>query len=442
MGSINFYLKKAEKGSGKSLIYLQYYYHGKKLTYSTKQTIDPKNWLKGKQRVKSNNQTTEDGKHSLNELLDNLETVLENAYNCEIKNGVPLPNTLRKYLDDFFNQNDIAELKEKNKPTLFNLIDRFISGEIKGKKGREHSEGSLDNYHAAKQHLTAFQDKYKYRIDFETITLDFFYSYITFLKNEYTYKPKGNNSKKVIGLSHNTIAKDITYLKTFMNKAISLGYTTNLAHKHEDFSYTEIETDAVYLKEKELIDLFNFEIDNLKLDNTKDLFIFGAFTGLRFSDYSNIKPENIIEEEGDLYIKIRTQKTKELVYIPCHPIVLQIFNKYSDSTNKLPKTISNQKFNEYIKEVCKLAGMIEKGRLADNPNKELWECVSSHTCRRSFSTNLFLDGIEPRMIMKITGHKTDKAFMKYIRVSKLDTAKKLGKHIKESWSRKFMRVAA
>lgn len=450
MPTVNFYLKTKEENTGKCLIKLRFKYSGHDLVYTFGESIDPgkklkdgnyENWSVKKQRVKSNTQTTKDGDHSLNDLLDSLEEVLQQAYKAELKNGVPLPSTLKKYLDDFRNQNKIAAEQDKSRPTLFNLIDRFVSGEIKGKKGREHREGTLDNYAACKAHLMAYQEKYNYRVDFDTITLDFFHSYTNFLKKHYTYQPGGKTSQKVKGLSHNTIAKDITFLKGFLNKAVSLGLSSNLVHKHDDFSFSEKETDAVYLKENELIDLFNFKIDNSKLEHTKDLFTFGAFTGLRFSDYSNVKPENIIKEDGDLYIKIRTQKTGELVYIPCHPIVLQIFEKYSERPNRLPKTLSNQKFNDYIKDVCKLAGMTEKGRLTTDPDKELWECISSHTARRSFATNLFLEGIEPKIIMKITGHKTEKAFNAYIRVSKLDTAKKLSAHMKKRWSEKLMRVA-
>ena len=73
--------------------------------------------------------------------------------------------------------------------------------------------------------------------------------------------------------------------------------------------------------------------------------------------------------------------------------------------------------------------------------KELWQCVSSHAARRNFATNLYLDGYPTLEIMKITGHKTEKAFMRYIRVSKLDAAKKLSAHMKKRWSKKLLKVA-
>ena len=187
--------------------------------------------------------------------------------------------------------------------------------------------------------------------------------------------------------------------------------------------------------------MYALKITNKKLEEVRDHFIFGAWVGLRFSDFSNIKTENIIQIDGDYFIKMITQKTKELVIIPCNPVVMEIFDKYADRPNKLPKTISNQKFNYYIKDVCKLAEFNEKGRVSSRPKDILAELVSSHTARRSFATNYYLQGFPTIDLMKITGHKTERSFLKYIRVSKLDTAKRLSEHIKTNWSRKLLSVA-
>src|SRR5450631_2396652 len=129
MGTVNFYLKKAEEVSGKSLIYLQFLYNGTKLVFSFGQSIDPDDWKPGKQRLKKNTATTADGKFLVNELLDNLEKECLTAYNTEIKNGIPTPPVLRKYLIDFMNQNS----DNPESPTLKKLIDRFLKNEIKYK---------------------------------------------------------------------------------------------------------------------------------------------------------------------------------------------------------------------------------------------------------------------------------------------------------------------
>ena len=424
MAGVNFYLKKAEETTGLSLIYLQYKYSGHRLVYTFNQTINPKHWDSKKQRVKATKQTTTaDGKYLLNDLLDNLERELLTAYNKEVKNGIPNPSTLKQYLQNFIRQNNETE----KKPGLYELIDRFISNEIKH-KGRNKADNTIDKYKTVKSHLQEFETKTRYKIDFDTITLDFFYKYLTFLQG-----------KK---LATNTIAKDVQVIKAFMNEAIDQSLTTNLQHKNKKFTASWEEIDAVYLSEQEILKLYEFDLSNNKrLEGVRDLFVFGCCVGLRYGDYSDIRPENIIKEGKDHYIKMNTQKTGGLVIIPCSPLVMQIFKKYEHNPNKLPESKENQPFNRDIKEASKLAGMTEKGRLIDKPGMELWECISSHTARRSFATNLYLEGYPTIEIMKITEHKTEKAFMKYIRVSKLDAAKRLSKHMQMRWSEKIMKVA-
>lgn len=428
---IHYRLKPLDK-NGRQLIYLDFAYNKQRLRYSFGQFVDPKDWNDKKELVKNKQATTDDGKFKLNDLLESLKKVCSKTYNESLKNGIPEPEVLRTAMDAFINQNH----NDVSKPTLYSLADRFVSGEIKN-KGKEKSQSSLDNYAAVLKHLKEFEVVKKYRIDFDTITLDFFYSYITFLRSK--------------NLAVNTIAKDISILKVFMGEAVDMEYTDNLKFRHKKFSFNEEETDQIYLKEEELHQLYRFDLSkNKKLEQVRDLFIFGAWVGLRISDYSNIKRENIKQIDGDYFIDMTTQKTKDQVIIPCNPVVLEIFEKYSHNPNKLPKAISDQKFNEYIKEACKLAGeddinpvksMIEKGRLNSKPELMLWQCVSSHTCRRSFATNYYLQGFPTIDLMKVTTHKTERSFLKYIRVSKLDTAKRMAAHIKENWSKKLLRVA-
>lgn len=419
---VHFRLKPKDK-DGNCLIYLQFVYRGNRLFYSFGQTVKPENWNTNKQRVKNKQATTTDGKFALNDLLDNLQAVCEKTYNESIKSGIPEPDTLKKALQDFINQNH----SDTGKPTLYTLAERFISGEIKN-RGKDKSKASLNNYRSVVIHLKSFGTAKKYKVDFDTINLDFFYSYVTYLR-------------KTLKLAVNTIAKDISILKVFMGEAVDLGYTDNLQFKHKKFSFTEQETDQVYLTEQELNTLYKFKCKSDKLEQVKDLFVFGAWVGLRFGDYNNIKPENIRKYEDGYFIDLITKKTNERVIVPCNPVVIELMEKYSHNANKLPKSISNQKFNDYIKEVCRDAELNEKGRLNSTPDVMLWQAVSSHTCRRSFATNYYLQGFPTIELMKMTAHKSEKAFLKYIRVSKLDAAKRLAAHIKLNWSKKLLRIA-
>lgn len=432
MGSVHFYLKKpithnsdgSKRKAPSSLIYLQFKYGKNKLLYSFGQTIDPRNWNKEKERVKNNSATTEDGKYLLNDLLDSLEKECERAYNSEIKNGIPHPKKLKEHLNNYLNRESI---KNQKSGTLYDLIEKFRSGEIKY-KGKSKTQGTLDTYTTTLNHLKEFEKEKKYRIDFDTINRDFYNKFVDYLEKK--------------GRMPNTIGRNIKDIKTFMGEAFDMDLTTNLSFKKKYFVTPGEESDSVYLTETEILKLYRHDLSEKKsLERVRDLFVFGCWVGLRFSDYSDIKPENIVQIDGEYFIKVKAKKTSQEVIIPTNPIILDIFKKYDDMPNKLPKSISNQKFNKYIKDVLKDAGFEELGRLSTNPVLPLYDCVSSHTARRSFATNYYLQGFPTIDLMKITGHRSEKNFLKYIRVSKLDSAKRLSAHNKKHWSAMVMKVA-
>ena len=106
----------------------------------------------------------------------------------------------------------------------------------------------------------------------------------------------------------------------------------------------------------------------------------------------------------------------------------------------MPPAISNQKFNSYIKDVVKVIDALKvgvditatKGGKRSTVNSPKWQLVSTNTARRSFATNEFLAGTPSLTIMAITGHKTEKAFLKYIKVTPNEHAKLM----KENWEKR------
>ena len=223
------------------------------------------------------------------------------------------------------------------------------------------------------------------------------------------------------GLSANTRGCHVKRIKTAMHEA----YDNGLHHSEEfkKFRKETEESDSIYLDDNEIRSI---ESLNLKggLDLARDLFVIGCHTALRYSDYSTLQPQDIVNG----YIRLLQKKTGEYVIIPAHPKVIEILEKW----NGVPR-LSLPEFNRNIKEVCRLAG-INKVIPIRMPGEdkisyhEKWELVSSHTARRSAATNMYLAGIPPIAIMKITGHKTETTFMRYIKVSKDENAKFLVDH--------------
>ncbi len=426
MPDVNFYLQKPKATRKEYLIYLQMKYGGEKLVYGFGQHIEPGNWNKKKQRAKSNASTTVDGKYYVNDLLDNLERECLKAYNELVKNGTPAPASIRTRLQAFMDQDRTKH--QESKTGLFSLIQKFVDNEI-SYRGRQRQGNTTRTYKTTLNHLKQFAAKNKMVLDYDGITLDFYNQYVTYLRKH--------------GLNVNSIGRDIKNLKTFMSEAVDMGYTTNLQFKHKKFAVGREDTEAVYLTWDEILKLYRHDFsDNKRLERVRDLFVFGCCVGLRYSDFSRIKPENIIKDGPDYYINLKTQKTGEVVIIPCNPIVLEIFDKYKSENNTLPRAVSSQKFNDYIKECCQQAGLNEVGRLSTEAELQLWQCVSSHTARRSMATNYYLEGFPVIDLMKITGHKTESSFLRYIKLSKLDAARRLQVHINKNWGQKLLRVAS
>jgi len=196
--------------------------------------------------------------------------------------------------------------------------------------------------------------------------------------------------------------------------------------QYRGFKTLTEESQNIYLTPEELQEIYQLDLsDKPSLEKTRDLFIVGCWTGLRYSDWNKIAPENI---KGEL-ITIFQEKTGQKVVVPIHPTVRQILNKYDGI---LPKTISNQKFNAYLKQITKLVKLNQsvskqttRAGKKETILKKKWEMVTTHTARRSFATNMYKAGVPSITIMAITGHRTESVFLKYIKVTLEEHANKM-----------------
>lgn len=219
------------------------------------------------------------------------------------------------------------------------------------------------------------------------------------------------------GLCANTRGSHVKFIKAAMNEA----YKSKL-HKNEDFRMfrKEVEqVDAIYLTNEEVTKVAQLPLCG-SYALVRDIFILGCHTGMRFSDYSRLS----INDVSDGVIHFITQKCKTPVDIPAHPRVLEILNRYGGT---LPK-ISGQKFNAYIKVVCKDAGINESilvRKSGKHTRYEKWELVSSHTARRTGLTNMYKAGIPTYRCMMISGHKTEAVFLTYLRITQEENAQYL-----------------
>jgi integrase len=398
------FVLKEPNSKEETLIYLLFRFDNQKLKYSTAEKVIPGSWNKTKQRVKM----VRDSKEitSLNNRLDDLAKTAKTTHRDLInKNIRPTPHKIKEALDQE------GFKKEYAQKTTFLKFAKDL------KENGNRKLNTTKQWGQTIRILEAYKTATKKEVDFDAIDLDFYNSFIQYLI-------KQNYSK-------NSIGGFIKNVKIFMNEAVDRKLTTNHEYRNRKFKVISEEVDKIYLTITELKNIYDLDLmQKPRLAKVRDLFIVACYTGLRFSDLIQVTPENIIS--NGTQIKIRTEKTSEIIVIPLQTQVKEIIAKYD---GRLPAVISNQKMNDYLKEIGEEAKISEtvktaitKGGQTQNNIQMKYELITTHTARRSFATNAYLNDVPSISIMKITGHRTEASFMKYIRISQEDNANKLINH--------------
>jgi integrase len=246
-------------------------------------------------------------------------------------------------------------------------------------------------------------------IEFDSVDLTW-YEYFT----SYLYKTRNH--------SMNTAAKHIKNVKALMKRAL-------LKEKHSNVKFMNMtknwkDSDAIYLSEEEIKNIYALQLPK-ELEDSRNVFVFSCLSGLRFSDVSNLKKHHW---KGN-FIEIRTVKTEDPLRIPLRKTAIEILEKYY---GVFPRMYLS-KYNKQIKEIgSKIESLkVEEGTFHNKGGQKQdivrtkYEMIQSHTARRSFATNEYLNGTDLTLIRAITGHKTEKDFFRYIKVKQKQNADKL-----------------
>jgi hypothetical protein len=333
-------------------------------------------------------------------------------YALKQKNVCPM-----KFLKENFNLNEnwgFEQMSDDKKSlNVFWNIDEYA----RAKEGSV-KKCTINVINAMKAHLQLFQAYRKEPISFDSFDAQFYEDFVYYLTYEI---PQVRRKELITGLKANSVGKTIKHLKSFLKDRMRKKIIPFM--DLSAFKVMEEEVDAVYLSWKELSAIYHLNLNQQpQLEKYRDLFVLGCLTGFRFSDYSDIKPEEV--RDGMLYVN--QTKTLSTVVVPLKTDARHILiEKYN---MQMPQ-VSNVNFNFYIKEVAKLAGIDEqikithkRGNRVSEEIKPKYAWVTSHTCRRSFCTNEYLDGTPTNLIMAISGHKTEKAFRRYIKADQVQKA--------------------
>ena len=399
--NINFNLLRKKNGAH---ILMSITFNGIRIQTTINEKIDEKNWNKKKQRLKGNSTDA----FNINSYLEKIENNARDIYyKFKIEGIIPTKNQFKEKLSQKLNGVNTSL-------SFYEFVDEFIKNSKNSKKPSTTKE-----YIYTIQDLKSFEKHNKRRIDWDTLDLQFYESYM-----DYQYNVKGN--------SQNLFGKRIKTIKTFLNDATKKNINKHLMFY--GFKVLKKRSDNIYLNEDDLKKIFKLDLSkNKRLERVRDLFIVGCRTGLRFSDLTSLRKEDI-SKDG---IRFKSDKTGEVLNTVIIEETQEILEKYN---YQLPK-ISRTNLNKYIKEVGELADISEvsykdtyKSGKAISKKLKKYERISSHTARRSFATNMYKRKFPIYYLMKITGHKKESDFLNYIKVTNEEAVKIISMNYKKKSS--------
>lgn len=430
----SFKLKSQEAGKESSVLY-KCYFNGIRFTYGTGIKIYPELWdLKSENPTKDRTilKLYKSEIPDLNPKLTNIEIRINNIKsavegfisNCQTNNQAINQDALKAYLDNTarksdFTNNKMSLNKSKADPRndlayIQTYLKQFINEIRNGKrtistgksKGNRYSLGTIKNYLGLSVQLKNFDKTEK--LKFEDLSIAIYNELIQHCNKCH--------------LSKNFTGRLIKQLKVVCQAALDEGIHQNPVFRDKRFETLSEKVMNIALTESELNSLFLLDLSNKPgLGIVRDIFLIGCYTALRWSDYSKINPDHIIDNR----IVLIQQKTKEKVIVPIKPQLENILSKYPKG---IPK-IAEQTFNRKIKEIAKLAGINTvismketKSGVTEIVQYFKYQLISTHTARRTGATLMFKSNIPTLAIMKITGHKTESSFMKYICISEEENA--------------------
>lgn len=430
-GSINLNYNLKDKSEEQTLVYLIGYFNGR-FKLSTKKSVYVKTWDSEKQRCVISTSFADRinrASRKVNKFLDDLDAAI-NKHMADIylnpndKSYFGTPNfvkdCVRLALDDVINAD--KEVEEKKAITPLKFFRSYVENmhkKVDVHTGRYIADRTIIHHKTVLKRYEDFFAEKHLKDDFSVFDLHFQDLFIDWAYTSKNYR-------------YNTIPASFSLLKVWLNEAARQGLIKDETYKSYRSKSTEV--DNIYLTEDEISRLYALDIPTLKskglidskssIEETRDLFVIGCWTGLRQSDLNHLE-KALFDVEAET-ITIITEKTTEKVTIPMHRYIKELYTKYD---GKFPKMCYKSRFNEHLKELGRLAKIDDEVIIKENRGGKVtsikykkYQLIKSHTARRSFATNLYLKGAPTISIMKLTGHTTEANFMKYIKVTREENA--------------------
>ena len=366
--------------------------------------IEVEKWSNETQRCKAN---TTHGKKKIpasviNRKLQLFEQACEDTIKYfEVQKIVPT----KEQFQSVFNSNIGREKKVVLEKSFFQYYDDFMAEEGAFNQWTVATKKKL---HVIKNHLFNFDPE----LTFEKFTEEKLVEYLNYLQEELKQK-------------NSSVLKNISFVKWFLRWSNKKGYNTNIFFENFKPKLKTTQKKIIFLTPSEFKQFREFEIpkENSYLEKVRDVFLFQCFTGLRYSDVENLKRSDV----KDKFIEITTVKTNDSLTIELNEHSKKILDKYKDYQDKKERAlpvITNQRMNDYLKELAQLAGIDEPIRetyyIGSKRFDEVipkYALLSTHAGRRTFICNALSLGIPTQVVMKWTGHSDYKTMKHYIDVA-------------------------
>jgi len=375
---------------------------------STGLTIqNPSHWSSSTHFPKKNNAENKALHNSLKDLESHIEKELLKVEQSQDESLADITSKwLKSIIKDFFNEVEITE-----KDLLIPFAESFAKSlhhrtYQRGAVQNRYSKKTIDKYKNFARQLREYQTHINKSLKLTDVDKDFADGFLQYLSEEK-------------GLAINTIGRYIKRLKTIAKEAEEQGLRINVNYKA--IKGFEDENIVTFLTFEDIDLIVETDMPNERLQLAKEWLIIGCYTAQRISDMFRMKKSMIITKNNIDFITLKQFKTKKQVMIPIHYRVKAILKKYdSDFPPNFSKVEQSHRstLGTLMKEVCKISGIIEpvfgrfNGIKGTYPKYKL---ISNHSCRRSFCSNFYgQEGWTNQIIMEISGHETEKNFLKYI----------------------------
>lgn len=345
--------KKQLNKQGMALVQAEALLNQRKVYFKTNIYLKPEHWDKQTSQVCNHPQAND-----LNTMLFEFVLHLQAIELSFWKRGIPVTLSLLKD----------AIRKDQPVNVTFPVFARIYVQESDRKRSTKENLMTT---------VTVLQE-FRPGLDFKDITY-------TFLKDfEVHLKEKGN--------SVNTIAKHLRQLRTLVNEAINQGYIPSDAYPFRKFKIKQEKGRKEFLTPDELKRLENLDVDK-KLRHVLDAFLFCCYTGLRYSDFCQLTPENIIRVNGKRWLYFKSVKTDVEIRLPLHLLfegkALAVLERY-DIVTDFAKIGPNSEANKYLVQLAALA--------------RIRKHITYHTARHTCATLLVHQGVPITTVQKLLGH--------------------------------------